>query len=234
MLSDDLLELQRIDTAVDQIMHKRARLPEGEAAAEARAAASRNRQTIAGIVARQRELTDAIEASELQGGELTRKGERLQGQMKTVIALREAEALQHEIAAIASERDALDDVELGALEEQSTLLDELTAAHRAEPDLDASSQTAAADLAAAEAVLDAEVGALTTARSDVVGRLEPGALGDYERRRAHHGGIAVAHLEGRMCSGCRLDLSTSELEQVRATPPGEIADCPQCGRMLLP
>lgn len=234
MLSDDLLELQRIDTTIDQILHRRARLPEGASAMQARAAVDENRQTISRIVGRQRELTDVIEAAELQGGELTRKRERLQGQMKTIIALREAEALQHEIAAIASERDALDDVELSALEEQSTLLDELTEAHRAERDLDASSQTAAAELAAAEAALDAEVGALTTARSDVVGRLEPGVLGDYERRRAHHGGIAVAHLEGRVCSGCRLDLSTSELEQVRATPSGEIADCPQCGRMLLP
>lgn len=234
MLSADLLELQRVDTAVDRISHRRAHLPEGQAAVAAKAGVERNRRAIATSVARQRELTDAIEATENAGGDLTRKRERLQGQMRTIISPREAEALQHELDTIAAERNALDDVELEALEEQSTLIDDLLAAHAAEPELDAASALAADALTAVEADLDREVAALTVARSEVVARLEGGVLSDYERRRARHGGVAVAHLEGRRCSGCNLDLSSGELEQVRATPPGEIADCPQCGRILIP
>ena len=75
---------------------------------------------------------------------------------------------------------------------------------------------------------------LTIERGDAATRLDPGVLTEYERRRARFGGVAVAKLDGSRCGGCFLDLSTVELAAVRATPPGDYADCPQCGRMLVP
>jgi predicted nucleic acid-binding Zn-ribbon protein len=89
-------------------------------------------------------------------------------------------------------------------------------------------------LLSAEAEIDAEVSALTARRADLSAALDGARLADYERRRRHHGGVAVATLDGRRCRGCNLDLSTSELEQVKALAPGELADCPQCGRLLVP
>jgi len=234
VLSDDLVDLQHVDTAVDQITHRRAHLAERQTAAAAKAEVDRNRQAIATLIARQRELTETIEGAEHSSAELTRKRERLEGQMRTIISPREAEALQHELATIAGERNALDDLELDALEQQSAVVDDLSTAHASEPALDDSSTVAATALAAVEGELDREVGALTVTRSEVVARIEGGVLADYERRRARQGGVAVARLEGRRCSGCHLDLSTSEFEQVRATPPGEVTDCPQCGRILVP
>ncbi len=93
---------------------------------------------------------------------------------------------------------------------------------------------AAAELAAAEAAIDEQTAKLTVERGDAATRLDPGVLAEYERRRARFGGVAVAKLDGRRCGGCYLDLSTVELAAVQATPPGEYADCPQCGRMLVP
>ena len=152
-----------------------------------------------------------------------------------MIAPREAEALMHELDTIAAERDALDDAELEALEEQSQLVDDLAAAHAA----DAGARTRRRGRPPprwppSKPRSTPRSAQLTVTRADVAARLDGGVLADYERRRAHHGGVAVAQLDGRRCSGCHLDLSTSELEQVRATPPGELADCPQCGRMLVP
>ena len=65
-------------------------------------------------------------------------------------------------------------------------------------------------------------------------RLDDAAIARYDRLRARLGGVAVARLEGSRCGGCHLDLSAGELDQVRATGAGELADCPQCGRMLVP
>lgn len=234
MLTDDLLALQHADTAIDQLTHRRAALPERGTLTAAQAEAARSRKAVAAIIARQRELTESVEAAEQHGADLTKKRERLQAQLKTVISPREAEALMHELDTLAAERDALDDAELEALEEQSQLVDDLAAAHAAEPALASAAESAAAALAAVEAEIDTEIGALTVTRADVASRLDGGVLADYERRRKHHGGVAVAHLEGRTCSGCHLDLSTSEFEQVRATPPGQLAECPQCGRILVP
>jgi predicted nucleic acid-binding Zn-ribbon protein len=233
VLTDDLLELQRVDTAGDQLAHRRSTLPERDAVAGATAEAERNRKAIAGLLARQRELADVIETAERDGAALTKKRERLEAQLRTIISPREAEALMHELATLAAERDALDDRELEALEEQSTIVDELAAAHAAEPDLDRRAADTTAALAVVESEIDRESAELVKARAEIAAHLAGGVLADYERRRARFGGVAVAHLEGRRCSGCHLDLSTSELEQVRSTPPGELADCPQCGRILL-
>jgi predicted nucleic acid-binding Zn-ribbon protein len=72
-------------------------------------------------------------------------------------------------------------------------------------------------------------------RADLLARVEPTVLADYASRRDHFHGVAISKVEGRRCGGCRLDLSTSEYEQlVASTPPGSVGDCPQCGRMLVP
>jgi predicted nucleic acid-binding Zn-ribbon protein len=234
VLSDDLLELQRIDSAIDQLAHRRANLPERAAAESASAELARTTSQIAALIARQRQLNDAIEAAEETGAELTRHRERLQGQLRTVSSPREADALTHELDALATRRDELDDAELANLEEQSTVIDDLAAAHRAEVELAANSERATSDLAAAEAAIDAESAEHTVQRSEAVTRLDGGTLADYEHRRARLGGVAVAKLDGRRCGGCHLDLSTFELDSVKATPPGEYTDCPQCGRMLIP
>jgi hypothetical protein len=234
VLSDDLLELQRIDSATDQLAHRRANLPERAAAETASAELTRTTRKIADLIARQRQLNDAIEAAEETGAELTRTRERLQGQLRTVISPREAEALMHELDALAARRDELDDAELANLDEQSQVVDDVATAHTAEGELAATVERTAADLATAEAAVDAESADLTVQRTEVLTRLDGGTLSDYEHRRARFGGVAAARLDGKRCGGCHLDLSTVELEAVKATPAGEYTDCPQCGRMLIP
>jgi uncharacterized protein len=234
VLSDDLLDLQRIDSAIQQLTHRRAHLPERSAAESASAELARTTNQIAALIARQRELNDAIEEAEQTGAELTRHRERLQGQLRTVYSPREAEALTHELDALATRRDELDDGELANLEEQSRVVDDLASAHRAEVELAANAERSTSDLAAAETAIDVQIAEHTVQRSDAVARLDGGTLADYEQRRARLGGIAVARLDGRRCDGCHLDLSTAEIDAVKATPPGEYTDCPQCGRMLIP
>jgi predicted nucleic acid-binding Zn-ribbon protein len=234
VLTEDLLELQRVDSGTDQLVHRRANLPERAAAEHAAAELARTTRQIADLIARQRQLNDAIEAAEEAGAELTRTRERLQAQLRTVTSPREAEALMHELDALAARRDELDDAELANLEEQSQVVEDVAVTHKAEGELAAAVEGSTADLAAAEAAIDAEIAALTVQRSEVLTRLDGGTLSDYEHRRARFGGVAAARLEGKRCGGCHLDLSTAELETVKATPTGEYTDCPQCGRMLIP
>jgi predicted nucleic acid-binding Zn-ribbon protein len=234
VLTDDLVELQRIDSTVDQLSYRRANLPERAAAETVEAELKRVRGQIAELIARQRELNEAIEDAEQSGAELTRHRERLQGQLRTVTSPREAEALTHELDTLAARRDELDDGELANLDEQARVVEDLAEAHRAEVDIAAAAEAAAAELAATEATIDEQTAKLTVERGDAATRFDPGVLTEYERRRARFGGVAVAKLDGRRCGGCFLDLSTVELAAVQATPPGEYADCPQCGRMLVP
>lgn len=234
MLSDDLLELQRLDTQADQLRHRRSRLPEREASDAAAVALARVTQRGEELRRRDEELNEAITSLEHESEQITTHRARLEAQLKTVIAPREAEALMHEIEGLKQRRDELDERELECMEEQSTNADELSELATSTPDLQAAADAASSTLGAAEAAVDEELSAGATSRDEIAGRLDAGVLADYERRRQHFGGIGVARLEGRQCTGCNLDLSPAELDQVRATPSGEWTDCPECGRMLVP
>jgi predicted nucleic acid-binding Zn-ribbon protein len=234
LLSDDLLALQRLDTSIDQAAYRRAHLAERDAAvAAAKALDDADRRRTA-IDVRDGELEAAVAGLESDGAGVQQHRVRLEGQLRTVTSTRQAEALQHELATLAARRDELDDQELAHLEEQSTLAAERVALDAARPALASSADEAAAALGAAEGAVDAELVSLRAERDVVAGRIEPSMLDRYARLRSRFGGVAVGALEGSRCSGCHLDLSAAEVEAVRATPAGELVDCPQCGRLLVP
>jgi uncharacterized protein len=235
VLSDDLLELQRLDTALDQLGHRMATLPERAAAEAAAVELRRNQARLARLDVRLGELSSAVEQAEQNGAAILKHRGRLEAQLKTVIAPREAEALMHELDTLAAQRDTLDDNELALLEEQSEVLDETDAARAATPALQAADDEARAALSTVTIEGDRDAASMRAQRAEVAAGVEPTVLADYERRREHFHGVAISKVEGRRCGGCRMDLSTSEYEQlVAATPPGSVGDCPQCGRMLVP
>jgi predicted nucleic acid-binding Zn-ribbon protein len=89
------------------------------------------------------------------------------------------------------------------------------------------------ELHVATAALDAEAAALHDRRPAATGALTEEELAAYERARKHFDGVAITHLEGTHCHGCHLDLSPAELDEVKATPAGQLPECPQCGRYLV-
>lgn len=234
MLSDDLLELQRLDTTADQLGHRRSHLDERAVAA----AATEDLRTLNArrdaIDVRSAELDAAIEGLEHEGAQLTEHRARLQAQLKTVIAPREAEALMHELEALASRRDGLDDQELAHLEEQGGLATERVALDARQQDVEARAARTGDELARVEASIDEELGGLHSARGALAATLDAATIERYGRLRARHGGVAIARLEGARCTGCHLDLSRGELDEVRAAGAGSLSDCPQCGRILVP
>ena len=140
----------------------------------------------------------------------------------------------HELASLQARRDEMDDRELEHLEEQSALDDERLSIVVSEPALVAAAEAAGNELSAAEAAIDDELATIQADRAALAGRLDGGTLERYERLRQRMGGVAVAKLDGKRCSGCHLDLSASELDQVKATAAGELTECPECGRLLVP
>lgn len=232
MLTDRLLELQDIDTVADRLRHRAASLPEMTAASRARQALVDWEATDAALRSRLDELGRDIEAAEAESAEIDRHRDRLQAQMRTVIAPREAEALQHEIATLAERRSELDDRGLAALEEQSDVDDTLVGHLEQESSLRQTLEVAEAALAVVQADIERELADLEQRREGAREVLDTTTLARYDRLRNHHG-VAVARLVGHRCDGCHLDLSPAEVDIVKAAPEGEPAACPQCDRMLI-
>lgn len=228
-----LLALQKVDTAIDAVANRRVRLPEIATRREAAAALAAHR---AAVAEQQRISADAqarIDASETSSHAIDTKKARLEAQLKTVIAPREAEALMSQIRTLDAERGELDEAELVAMEEQAAAEAAMAALGDAEPALAAALAAAEAALAAANAALDAEQASLAEQRAAAAAALGAAELSTYESARSRFGGVAVASLDGHKCSGCNLDLSPAELDEVKRTPTGEPAECPQCARYLV-
>ncbi len=232
-MSQSILDLQAAETTAEQLKHRRERLPEREQAEAARRAlhdweAARQR-----LHQRLDELGEQIEASEADTHEIDRHRTRLEAQLKTVIAPREAEALQNEIAMLNERRGGLDDAELAAMEEQTVLEDELTALLGQEAALRDAISSADAVLAVAEADIAAELADIAARLDGLRAQVGPGVLARYDRLRQHFV-VAAAMLSGSRCEGCHLDLSAHEVDDVKdEIAASGVADCPQCGRLLV-
>lgn len=232
MLTDVLLELQDLDTAVDRLDHRRAHLPERAALDAALAAQQRWDIERRRLQARLDELGGVIEQAEAESAEIDRHLARLQAQLRTVIAPREAEALQREMATLSGQRGELDDRGLEALEEQASTDDTLVAHLALQPEIDAAVRSAEAECAVVLAELESQAADLAARRGPLRDGLDESVLARYDRLRAHLG-VAVARLVVHRCDGCHLDLSPAEVDLVKDVAPDSLAACPQCDRILV-
>lgn len=233
MNAANLITLQEIDSALDAIANKRPRLPEVASHQSAVAALAALRARIAAAEGRVTAAQVAIETAEQASAELTKKRSRLEAQLKTVIAPREAEALMHEIETINSQRGGLDDEELAALDALADGEAELAARQGELAGCESTLAAAQDALETASAGLDVAAAELTARREGAAGQLSADELTRYQQVRGQFGGIGVARLEGSHCSGCHMDLSPAELDGVKSVVAGEASECPQCGRILV-
>lgn len=233
-MTASLLELQAADTMADQLKHRRQHLSEREQVQAAKNELLRWNESRTITRRRIEELTAEIEQVEHQSTDLEKQRTKLQAQLKTIIAPREAEAIQHQIATINERRGALDEAELVAMEEQGRLEEELAALLAKEESLTADYLAAEAALTAAETDIDGELKRIADRLDGLRGNVDASVLKMYDRLRQNHV-VAAAPLSGSRCEGCHLDLSAAEIDIVRDTAAKQdgIADCPQCGRLLV-
>ena len=227
-----LLDLQDADTAIDQLAHRRRHLPERERLGAAVSALRDLERTRDGLRAEVDSALAEIAECERESSDIDTQRARLSAQLRTVIAPREAEALQHEIATLEERRSGLDDRALVAMDTQASVEAALSDLAATESDLRAESAQADDLLRSVESDLDTELASLGERRDAARAALPPGVVARYDPLRAKLG-VAAARLVGARCEGCHLDLSAAELDAVRRAPVGEIPDCPQCGRLLV-
>ena len=229
---DALVSLQDLDNAIGQIAHRLARLPERTAASEATAARDATRSRRAAALARAEAATAQIEALEQAGVVRDEKKARLERQLKTVIAPREAEALMAEIATLDAQRSDADDEELAAIDVVESSEAEVGEADAVLVEQEDAVRSATTALADAEAALAAERDELAEQRTAAAGRLDASLLARYDTMRASFNGVAISRLTGNHCGACHLDISRTSVEAIKAAP-GELHECEQCGRWLV-
>ena len=238
-MTDDLehlLAVQDLDISIMQLQHRRDALVEssGLAAVEAQLAALELER--ADAAARRSVLAETQKGLEEQIGAISERRSVVEKRMyaATGSSARDLQAMNDEVRHLTERRAELEELELVAMLEQDPIDAELAALHERSAPLETQAAELRVAVAASEVEIDAALAEATGARS-VEAALLPAALADrYETLRARLKGTGAARLVGTHCAGCHLELSSGEVEQIRALPPGEVATCEQCGRILVP
>ncbi|GAA0701258.1 C4-type zinc ribbon domain-containing protein [Kitasatospora atroaurantiaca] len=230
-----LLDLQAIDSRLDQLAHRRRSLPEHAEIEKATADHTALKSLVVAADAQlgdtTRELTKAEQDVEQVRARSARNQQRLDS--GAVTSPKDLENLQHEIGSLAKRQSDLEDVVLEVmerLESANTRVTELTAR------LDHSTvvlKEAEERRAASFAEIDAEVAKVKRDREAVVAVIPADLLKLYTRLREQQGGVGAARLYQRRCEGCQVEFAITDLNAIKAEPKDAVVRCENCGRILV-
>jgi predicted nucleic acid-binding Zn-ribbon protein len=229
-----LLDLQDADTALAQLAHRRATLPELAAleAAGERATALHNDEIeaqtqLSDVSDEQRRLENEVDVVRTRAG---RDEQRLQA---GGLPAKELEGLQHEITSLARRQSTLEDELLEVMERREDLDGQVAGLGAQRRTLEAERERLTTTRDAAFGDIDQAAAARTSERSAIAAELPADLLALYERAREHGGGVGAARLHQRRCQGCRIELSGTEVSALRTAAPDDVVRCENCRRILV-
>jgi predicted nucleic acid-binding Zn-ribbon protein len=233
---EHLLAVQDLDTSIMQLEHRRHALVEssGLAAVEAQLASLEAER--ADATARRGVLAATQKELEEQIAGLNERRDVVEKRMyaATSSSSRDLQAMNDEVRHLTERRAELEELELVAMLEQDPIDAELAALRERAAPLQAQAVVLRQQVAESEVEIDAALAEAIPARAAEAALLPTALSGRYETLRARLKGTGAARLVRSHCDGCHLELSSGEVEKIRALPPGEVATCEQCGRILVP
>jgi predicted nucleic acid-binding Zn-ribbon protein len=227
-----LLDLQQFDTRLQQLAHRAKSLPQLARITELTAAGDALRRRIA-------DQTGAVEDTEAElkrvesdvtivEARMARDSDRMQH----TASVKDVQALEQELAALAKRRSDLEDIELQVMQRLEDLQAELAGT---QSELDANT----AVLAEATAERDAELGAIDSERSHaaanritVAGKVPADLLALYEKQKERYG-WGASHLRGGVSSASGVRLNESDMAVVRSAAPDDVVLCPDSNAILV-
>jgi predicted nucleic acid-binding Zn-ribbon protein len=229
-----LLDLQALDTRLDQIAHRKATLPE---LAELRVLDAEVHAVNDDLVRAktalndvQREITKADTDVQLVRGRSIRNQARMDAGQGTA---KDMQALQHEVDSLARRQSALEDIELEVMERAEALADDVSRLETASAEMTVRADGLKAVCEKNLAELDAEVEEIGRSRADVVAGVGDDLVALYEKIRASSDGVGAAVLRKRRCEGCNLELNQGEINRFVAAAEDELLRCEECRRILI-
>lgn len=228
-----LLDVQRLDTALDQLQHKLANMPERVAVQEATAERD-------AIVAD--DAADAIRDKEINAEQKRREDEvakfraRIDSEREresTMTSPKELQAVEAEIASLERRIEGLEDEILELMEEAEPLSERREARSTAVAALDEKLVELGIALTVAEAELLVQRDAADSERVTAASQVDSALLAQYETLRESRRGVVVGQLNGHQCTACMLTLPPVEAERILDQPEGSVATCESCGGMIV-
>jgi predicted nucleic acid-binding Zn-ribbon protein len=223
-----LIALQSLDTAADHARKRLAELPAVEQSLQAGVAAAE------ADVARLKDLVkqnhDARRALEKDVAGVDTRLARFEDHKAAVKTNHEYTALMHEIATAKAEKDGIEERILVLMEAADELGRALKGAEAARVQAERDAKTQHATLSAEAGTLTKELDRLAFERRRESGALQAAVMARYDQLIKGRRGLAVAALNGEICTACHVRLRPHVAQMVRRNE--EIVQCESCQRIL--
>jgi predicted nucleic acid-binding Zn-ribbon protein len=223
-----LVALQALDTAADAARKRLAELPAAEKAIDDALAAAT--AALDGVKGRLHENQTVRRALEKDVAIVDTRLAKFDAHKAAVKTNQEYTALLHEIATAKQEKDAIEEKILVLMENADALSAELKADERAVAEKKKAGDQARAAIAAERGQLDAELKRLAHERTGEVRGVDAPLLARYEQLLKQRRGLAVARMNGELCTACHVRLRPHVTQQIRRND--EIVACESCQRLL--
>jgi predicted nucleic acid-binding Zn-ribbon protein len=229
-----LLDLQAIDTRIDQIEHARTHLPLLAELEDLR----RNAEVVGAEHVRVQTAHDDVQRelrkSEADVQQVRDRAARDEARLASGTGTaKDLQALQHELESLARRQRELEDIELEVMERAEAIESDLA-------ELQAGRDRVAAQIGELEASrdeafarLDAEAAEVAGPRGSIAAAVGEELIALYDRIRVQSGGLGAAALRQRRCGGCQLELNAVDLGRIKAAPEDEVLRCEECRRILV-
>jgi hypothetical protein len=230
-----LLQIQQLDTETEQLEHRRSNLSQ--------------RQDLSTTRVEQGELQSRIDTVALQRIEVLTRQKRLEDEAAIIqakadvddnrlysgeiTAIRDLQALQDEITGLRSRQGMLEEQAIEALVEAEELSEHAESLEVQRRTCNERVTVLEAELASAEATIDEQLAALSTARAEAAATAETAAVAKYERMREMFGPSTVVPFDPSSGCGCPHQMPAVEVARIKRCTEGEVLDCAECGRLVL-
>jgi uncharacterized protein len=227
-----LLDLQAIDTRLQQLAHQAAGVPEHAALAEL---TSRAREidgrlaTIGGALEDTRaELARAESDVAVVEARIARDDQRV----NTTSSLKDVAGLETELASLHKRQFDLEEIELEVMERIQALEEDQASAQAAKDELAAERAEVEARLGGVLGTVSSEENHARANRATVAEKLPQDLLALYERQRERYG-AGASLLRGGVSSASGLKLNEHDMAIIRAAAPEDVLLCPDSNAILV-
>ena len=228
----DLLELQAVDTDIDQLLHRRETLPElaqFRTTHERLAALRTTMEEQEGALAETTSVLHKAEG-ELEITEKKRGAEEMR-MFAGGMSSKDLANLQLEVEMLGRRIDTAEEEILELLDRRQEQEAAVEATRAELTGVEAEASRLEAMISAQWKEIDGQVAQRRQRRADFPPLIPDELLELYEELRPRKEGVGVARLAEGVCGGCHLSLSPAELHEVLQEDPPR---CLQCRRILVP
>ncbi|GAA0960604.1 zinc ribbon domain-containing protein [Frigoribacterium faeni] len=227
-----LLDLQKLDTTLQQLAHKARNLPEIAVLATIDGDAARLRGRLASEQGAYEDAAAELARIESDVAVVEARVARDQQRLAATSSVKDVQALEGELTALAKRTSDLEDMQIDVMERVESLGAVVRLTQSELDQIDDRREQATSSRDESLAGLELERAQVAADRATIAARVPADLLALYERQRERYG-IGASLLRGGVSSASGVTLTGSDLAAVRAASAYDVVLCPDSNAVLV-